>query len=1122
MQVLKTVVLSLILLVIPFTSSQVFAQEEEETSGATPASQVVTQEKEDISGVATDSDVGAPKKDVTSGAAPDSEAIVQEEDETSEASPESEVVAQEEEKTSEATPDSQVVPEEEEFSGATADSVEELPAAEAPATENAANKVTISGEITDEGTNTPLVGVRISIKGTSVTTESDSDGKFSLEAASDNVTLVFSMAGYATRKVKTAGKTTVDVALTSDALNLGTEVVVGYGTQKKSDLTGAVTSLMADEVMKVVSANVVSSMQGAAAGVYVTQSSGKPGGAGLDIQIRGLRSLTASNKPLYVIDGLPLAPGAEDVMGEINPNDIESIDILKDAASAAIYGARGANGVVIITTKKGVAGKEGARKKVKVNYNFYTGITEIAQKLDLFDGPEWLAMKTEAYRAAGLDTSKPNILDAVQMEVYKNNAWVDWQDELFKKGSQTKNDVSVSGGNENMQTMFSLGRYDEDGIFEKSEYARNSGRLNVDWKATEKFIIGTNVMLSATKANVAGGDSTIKNQGASPASGLVVSQTPAAQLYDSDGNLQLFVNDERSFGNPLYLIQESLDDNFRNRIIASAYASYEFIPGLTYKLRGGTEYQNFKYGRYQTRAYNDGGNNLAVLGSGDGRNYTVDNLLTYVKDINDANNLDVTLLYGIQNCTLDSVEVSSKDLPTDLLGYNIVHEGTEPQPTKRYSDEWALESYMGRVRYSLFETYLLTLAARVDGSSKFGANNRYGFFPSAAVAWKVDQESFMSGVTFVDQLKLRLSYGTIGNQDIPSFQSLPQAEIVNYSFGGTVVSGSNVQKFGNPNLKWETTHQFNAGLDFSIIRSLLDGSIEFYRSATNDLLLAKAISTANGDTVMYDNIGETKGIGFEANLIARVIKSKKPTGFNWNISGNFAAERIEVVSTSLLDENGDPIDDKANKWFIGESPKANYDYVFDGIVDEGETWAPNPDAKPGDIKVKDLDGDGKITPDDRDIIGSELPDWYGGATSTFQFMGFELSAFFIARRGVQRKNDILERGLDGRNNSLKVDYWTPENHSNTFMRPNANNEKPQYLTSLIYEDASYIALKNITLSYTVPESLLKKTKIIGDLQLYLQATNLKYWSNYQSYNPEASKYSYPMTRSYGFGINVGL
>jgi TonB-linked SusC/RagA family outer membrane protein len=859
--------------------------------------------------------------------------------------------------------------------------------------------------------------------------------------------------------------------------------------------------------------------------VYVTQSSGRPGGAGLDIQIRGLKSLTASNKPLYVIDGLPLAPGAEDIMGEINPNDIESIDILKDAASSAIYGARGANGVVLVTTKRGTAATEGQQKKSKITYDMYTGMTEIAQKLDLFSGPEWLAMKKEAYRADGLDTSLSAVLDPVQLDVYNKGEWVDWQDELFKKGSQTSHNVSVSGGTEKLRALFSLGRYDEEGIFKKSEFGRNSGRLNVDYMPTEKFKIGANVALSSTESSVAGGDSTIKNQGQATAAGLSVLQTPAARLYDSNGQLQLYVNSEKAFGNPLYLIQESSDDNFRTRIISGMYGSYEFLPGLTYKLSGGVEYQGFKYGRFQTRYYNDpdgNGNNFAVLGYGEGLNYSIDNILSYMKEINDANNLDLTLLYGIQGNSLDTMASSSKNIPTDILGYDAVSEGTEPQPIKRASDQWRLESYMGRARYTLMDKYLLTLSARVDGSSKFGENNKYGFFPSAAVAWKIEREPFMANVTAIDLLKLRLSYGTIGNQDIPSFRSLSQAVTTRYSYGGTVVAGSNIGTFGNPDLKWETTQQFNAGVDYSILNSLFDGSIEIYSAKTKDLLLAKAISSANGDTAMYDNIGQTKSSGIEANIIARIIKNQNPMGFNWNISANIAAEKTEIVTTSIVDANGNPADDKGNKWFVGQSIKVNYDYVFDGIIQTGEKWAPDTNAKPGSIKVKDLNGDGKIDQNDRKVIGSQLPTWYGGATNTLKFMGFELSTFFVARRGVQRLNDEMNRGMTGRNNFVKVNYWTPENPSNTYARPHANNENPQYLTSMLFEDASYIALKNMTLSYNVPEGFLAKSKVIGSLRLYLQATNLKYWTKYKSYNPESGFMAYPMIKSFGFGINAGI
>lgn len=976
--------------------------------------------------------------------------------------------------------------------------------------------IVVSGVIEDGFSGEPLMGVNVIIEGTTSGVVSDDKGRYSIEVMDTTATLSFSMIGYITETISVHNQTTIDVVLIPNIQSLGEIVVVGYGTRKKSDLTGSISSLKSTDIKEVPSSNVISSLQGKTAGMYITQSSGQPGGTGLNVQIRGLKSLTASNEPLYVIDGLPLTAGSN-IIGEMNPNDIVSIDILKDASAASIYGSRGANGVVLITTKRGLEGK------VRVQYNSYFGSSEVANKLDLFSGPEWLELRREAYRAENLESSDEAILDPIQLEVANSGEWVDWQEEMFQKGAVQNHYINILGGSEILQMNLGLGSYKEKGVYNSSDYKRYSVRLNTDYKATKKFKIGTNFQFSRSIEDLTGTGTTLTPAAYVPnASGLSVLQPPASKIRNDEGDLNLFVSDERFIKNPLFLIQESLNERFSNRLIAHAFGVYEFMPGLSYKLSGGLEYRGQVLGQYQTKAYNDGGDNFASLGYGEGLNYTIENIVNYKQKFLTNHDLHFTLLYGIQSNKEESLTTLSRDLPNDFHGYNSVHEGTKVQTPQRFYDEYQLESYMGRINYSFMEKYLLTLTGRIDGSSKFGAGNKYGFFPSAAFAWKMEKEPFISQITAIDQCKLRLSYGTIGNQEIESFRSLAQAQTFRYSFNGAVVAGLNSGTLANPDLKWETTRQFNVGLDLILLKNQLEGTLEYYNSNIEDLLLTRSISSANGYTSILDNIGETKNSGIELSLTARIIRAETADGFWWTAKGNFAAERNEIVATSFFDENGNPQDDLANRWFIGEPILVNYDYVFDGIWQTGEDNALDPSAEPGDIKVKDLDDDGEISAtNDRKVIGTPQPDWYGGLKNTFTYKGFDLNIFIITRQGVQRLNQQYNRGLQGRFNSLVVDYWTPENPSNTFHRPQLSEEFPQYGESMVYQDASYTALKSVNLGYSFPENIVSRIKL-SSLRIYVTGLNLKYWTKFDSYNPESDFDAYPITKSWLFGLNVGF
>jgi TonB-linked SusC/RagA family outer membrane protein len=989
----------------------------------------------------------------------------------------------------------------------------------------------IAGRVIDAATGEGLPGVNVFLVGTTLGASTDIDGNYRIDNIPAGLyTLQASFIGYRTATVDSvevrAGEVTVvNLALEQEVLGLEEIVVVGYGTQRRRDVTGAVSSVNVESLQELPVTNVVEALQTRAPGVRVITSDGRPGGSGLEVQIRGARSLTASNQPLFVIDGVPVE-GVN--LSELNLSDIVSIEVLKDASAAAIYGARGSNGVVLITTRRGREG-EG-----RFSYDGSIGFSEIANPLDVFSGPEFIALRREAYRAAGMPTDDETIMDPVEREVAQSGQYVDWQEAVLRTGVRHNHNLSYSGGSDVFQVYASGGYLREEGILKRTFFERGTFRLNTDYRPISWLKFTTNFLLARTKQDVAGGERYGPFWTA-------YTLSPLGKIYDEQGRLRPFVTGDPSAWNPLYQLQESRDDRWSTRVLGNLVAQVNLYEGLNYQLNAGMDYNATKMGEYRTSNYSGGGQQRAVLGYGESTSYTIENILTYERQLGTLHNLHATLLYSVQRVQDEDLQAQTRNLPSDLLDYNAISSGADLRsPTRNYS-AWSLESYMARLRYSFADRYLLTLTGRIDGSSKFGAGNKYGFFPAVAFAWQLSQEPFLASVRQIDNLKLRLSWGQTGNQEIPIYQSLGQTSLFSYSFGGNIVKGYAPASLPNPNLKWEKTTQFNLGLDASLFGGRIMSTIDLYRSWTSDLLLQRQIPVTNGFTSFLDNIGKTENWGIDFSLDTYLIN--RPD-FSWQVNLNWSLSRSKIVRlTGQTDEAGNPVDDIANRWFIGHPIGVIYDWVFDGIFCSGGPYdeaacqqeiasSAQPDAQPGDIRVRDLNGDGVINDQDRTIVGTTEPDWYGGLGTTLTYKNFDLSVFFTAVQGVTRYNpyiypraydpNIVVIFLQGRANQIAVDYWTPEDTDADFPRPNYQREMPRYLSARAVWDASYVQLRNITLGYTLP-ALLAARIGVDRMRLYLSGNNLYYWTDFESYNPEQGDVEgYPVARTLTFGVNLSF
>ena len=996
----------------------------------------------------------------------------------------------------------------------------------------------VSGQILDAN-GTPLPGANVVEKGTTNGTQSDFDGNFSIRVAGENATLVISYIGLTTKEVVVAGQPNINVTLEESAAALDEIVVVGYGTQKKSDLTGSLSSLNQEDLNPGANASVDQLMQGRAAGVNITQASSAPGG-GLAIRIRGSSSINASNEPLYVIDGFPidnspnLSSGGvaavsnnqspRNPLNALNPGDIQSIEILKDASATAIYGSRGANGVVIITTKKGKQGR------MSITYDAYGGNQIIAKKLDLLSTDQYISAINDLSQAQGNDVVfAPDAVSSI-------GNGVDWQDEIFRSALLTNHNLGISGANEKTSYYASINYYDQDGIVQNSGIKRYTGRINIESKFGERTQVGFNFNTSLIKDNN-NIDGLQNNENAGPINAALL-YDPTEPVFNADGSFAQSPN--LTINNPVALIDGISSLNETNRTFGSAFLNYNFTDALSGKFNFGSDRQTSRRDVFNSsktiRGAGAGG--IAAVNVLERTNYLFEYTMTYDKRFNE--NHALTLLAGTTYQKFGTKFFSGdiSGFPTDEIATNNLALGdTNTDNLNSGKEENTLLSYLGRINYNLFDKILLTGSIRADGSSRFGTNTKWGYFPSFAIGYKIEEEAFIPEA--FNQLKLRASWGQTGNQEIGNlasqltFGSGPNVVFDNIAQGSVVP-----RRIANPDLKWETTEQFNVGLDIGILGGRYSATIDYYTKSSKDLLFNLPLPRASGFGSILTNVGEVKNTGFEFLLNSNNIVTDN---FKWSTSLNFSAIKNEVIDLGRVESivTGD-VQSVGNTSIIktGEPLASYFGYEVTGIFQEGDDIANSaqPRAQPGFPIFADRNGDGAITPDDQTIIGSPYPDFTYGIQNSISYKDLKLDFFFQGQSGVDLINVNLIESLypnNFRRNRLVdpiLDRWTPQNTQTKWpSATDPNSYGGSKVNSLTVQDASFFRLKNVQLSYNVP---VDKIDFLNSLQVYLTGQNLFTITDYIGFDPEANSFgrsnvrvdysSYPLARTYTLGLSASF
>ena len=920
---------------------------------------------------------------------------------------------------------------------------------------------TISGKVTSSEDGLGIPGASVAVKGTTKGTATDVDGNYKI-TVSGSAVLTITSVGYLTQDVTVGTRSQVDVTLAADTKSLKEVVVVGYGTQKKSQMTGAISSVGAKQIQELPITNARQALQGRAAGVDVVQPGSKPG-AGPQIRIRGRRSFNASNDPLYVVDGIPLSSGIDD----INPNDIVSMEVLKDASATAIYGSRGANGVVIITTKRGKAGS------TVVSVDSYYGFNQELGTIGVMNGAQFAEYKRESRRAVGQYTlgaataaEDAKIFEPRELASIATGRSTDYVAGMLRTGAIQSHQVSVSGGSEKTTFNISGNFFQDIGVVKTQDFSRYTFRVNLDHKINDKIKIGLSTLIvnsirNGENLNVLGG---------------AMQENPLGEPYDKDGNLVFLPTNDGLRTNPFSELVEgaNVDENKRYRTFNSLFGEWDIAKGLKYRVNFGPDLTVGRAGRFIGAFTNNnrGGNATGSINEQFLFNWTLENIITYNKKFKDVHNLSLTGLQSIQRDRDERTSISVNGIPVESASYHRLGDANQITGANTDLIEWTLLSYMGRVNYDYKEKYLFTATVRMDGSSRFGANTKFGIFPSFALGWNLSEEPFIKSITEIDQLKLRASWGAIGNQAITPYQTQALLGRTAYAWDNTAAYGYRPNTIGNPDLRWETSTTSNAGLDFSFFRGKVSGSAEYYVTRTTNLLAPQPLPNSIGFGGFTTNVGETQNTGIE--LTINTVNVDRG-GFQWTSDFIFNRNRESIISLA----NG-KVDDVGAGRFIGQPLSVFFDYKKIGIWQPWEADAARAYGdKVGQIKVEDFNKDGKINADDRQILGSAVPSFTAGLTNRFSYKGFDLSFFVFARVGQlirSRFHDNVNQ-LAGRYNNLNLNYWTPNNLTNDFPQPVVTQEFPKNGSALTYFEGSFFKIRNINIGYNLPDDVAKKLKM---------------------------------------------
>ncbi len=964
--------------------------------------------------------------------------------------------------------------------------------------------IAIQGIVYDEN-NDPLPMVSVAEKGTNNGVITDYDGKFNIVVQSLESVLSFSFIGYEMVTTPLNNKTTLTIHMQPSFNGLNEVVVIGYGTEKKKDLTGAIASVKENEIKGIPSTDPLQSLKGKISGVDIYDNGHEPGSS-VSINIRGQRSITASNSPLIILDGIPVIDG----LNEINPNDVASIEVLKDASAAAIYGSRASNGVIIITTKRG------KNEEAKISYNGYYGITQVSKKIDMMNGEQFAQLRREAYRTYNGTDSYPtdeSIFDDIALNSIATGTETDWQDVIFNTGYKQDHQLSAIGGGDKFKYAISGNFYQEKGIVDNTSFKRFSVRANTDYVTKKHLKFGLSSYFSHSK----------QENVSDELYDYVLKLSPLGKAYDDNGDI-LFrpTEDEGKLINPLSEIKNATDEDFTTRLFASFYAQYEFIDGLSYKIKIGPDYKHTFNGYFydEETIENQGDGTSAGSSNSETTSLTIENVIDFNKTFASNHNLHITLAESYQKQVTQNSSIDVEDIPFSSKLYYDLSAGSITDFGSSYSD-WSLLSYVGRLNYKLKDKYLLTATARADGSSRLAENHKWGFFPSAALGWIMSEEDFIKdNISQISNLKLRVSYGETGNTAISPYETLSTLSTEAYSFGSSGYIAYIPSTLANEDLKWETTREFNVGLDFGLFDNKLTGEVNYYISKTSDLLLERSIPNSSGYETAMENIGKTQNNGIEVALNSTLISSKN---FQWEANITFAKNNNKIVD---LYGNGVK-EDVDNAWFVGHPINVYYDYVADGVWQESEAeTAESYGYEVGDIKVKDLDKDGDIDDDDRQIIGNENPKWTAGLTNSLKYKNLEFSFVLFSRQGNVTYSKFYDsyNTLGAKYNNLDVNYYTPENPTNENALPYYNVQDGKS-SAIAYKKINFLKIRNIALVYSLPKTLTNRMGIEA-LKFNVTAQNFFTFTNYEGYDPEyeisGEKASYPAIKFLSAGVNVNF
>ena len=1003
---------------------------------------------------------------------------------------------------------------------------------------------TIKGTVTGESDKDVLPGVSVVIKGTQKGTITDAEGSYLLEISDSNTILVFSFVGYVSKEVSVGNQSVVSVALVQQSRSLDEIVVVGYGTQRKAEVATAVGSIEGAAIAQRGTVSPLQGAQGQIAGVDISAGTGRAG-SGFAVQIRGQNSL-AGGQPLYVVDGVIVSD-----INFLNPQDISKMDVLKDAASTAIYGSRGSNGVILVTTKNGKSIKGGG---ATISYDGYVGVKQIARMPNFMTGPEFWEYRQNTFISPELIAGRENydntigsLNNPVVLDRVAKNDYTDWVGLTLKDGKQSNHWLTVSGVSDNgsMQYLIGAGYQGEKGNLINESLDRYNFKASVDGKINKNWSSGMSFNFSLTNTE-RGSDDAVRN---------ATNMAPFFSPYNPDGTLMFrpgqipvpnstVISSFTSTVNPLLEIPNTENNTRRSFGVGNIYLQYSPVSWIDIRSTFSPSLNFERNGRYWGSLTGVGAGLLpdAERGNEQSLNYIFDNLATVRKSVG-AHNFTFTGLYSMQKNRYESDGMRVNDLPFNSSYYNLGSSTNRQAATSSFS-QFSILSYMARLNYVLKDKYYVTLATRWDGSSKLAEGQKWSSFPSAAIGWQLSEENFLKQVRQVSDLKLRFSAGVAGNNNnISAYESnMTLSDPTFYDFGGNTALGYSPSRLPNPGLTWERTTEFDLGLDYGFFRNRVTGTIDVYNKVSKGVLMNRNIPLETGWSSIKDNVGSVRNRGVEFSIRTLNVTGKN---FTWTTSLNFSKNQNSILN--LLDKKEDLV---GNWWFIGKPINVNYTYVADGIWQESErATAVKYGQLPGQAKVKDINNDGKISStNDRQIIGQKDPKWTGGFSTQLTYKNFDLSASLFARQGMQvysAFHSVFIAYNDRGTNKIYNDYYMPTNKvtparsSNTYPQP--NNIGPYWAGVNgvgFYKDISFVKVQNISLGYNLPSSLLKRVGI-KDLRAYVNVLNPFVWTKFDGFDPEAASgidassrtdvsntttgainNTAPATITYQFGVNL--